>query len=108
MTNPVLNLNSPLVDKLGKVIPPWNSFFQQFTEKAPAVINVTVGASPFSYTPNKRCNILISDGTVSAIELIRGTVVMPLSTVRPLMVPIGIADTLRVTYSVLPTIQVLG
>lgn len=108
MTQPVLNQNSPLVDiKTGKVIPPWNSFFQQFTQKATAVQNITLTGSPFSYTPNNRGNVVISGGTVSAISLIRGLVVIPLSTVRPLMVYLGIGDTIQITYSVLPTLQFL-
>jgi hypothetical protein len=108
LTNPVLNQNSPLVDTAtGKVIPPWNSFFQQFTQKAAAVQAITLTGSPFSYTPNSRGNVVISGGTVSAIALIRGLVTIPLSTVRPFMVYLGIGDTIKVTYTVVPTIQFL-
>lgn len=108
MTLPLPNMNAPLVNKLGKIIPPWNSWFQQFSQQAPAVANVSVGASPFSYTAGVDGTLIISGGTVSAISLVRGITTIPLSTVRPLAVPISIGDTVIVTYTVLPTLQFLG
>lgn len=111
MTNPVYNLSARLVDKDGFVLSPWNSFFQQFTQKAPAVqVVAPVTASPFFYTPNARGNLYISGGTVSDISLIRGdvTIVIAASTAITRIVPIGIGDTVRVTYTVKPTIQFLG
>ena len=108
MTQRVYNLNSPFVDiKTGKAIAPWNSFLQQFTQKAAAVQNITLTGSPFSYTPNDRGNVIVSGGTISGINLIRGDVIIPLSTVRPLMVYLGIGDTIQITYSVTPTLQFL-
>lgn len=108
MTQPVLNQNAPLVDlETGKVISPWNSFFQQFTQKAAAVQNITLTKSPFSYTPNDRGNVVISGGNVSGINLIRGNVIIPLSTVRPIMIYLGIGDTIQITYSATPTLQFL-
>jgi len=108
MTLPVPNLNSPLVNKIGKLVPPWNNWFQQFSQQAPAVAAVTVGTSPFSYTANVDGRLIISGGTVSAIDLVRGTVTISLSTVRPLIIPISIGDTVSIIYTVLPTVQFLG
>lgn len=107
-TLPVPNLNAPLVDTNRKVATPWNSWFQQFSQDAAAVATIVIGASPFSYTANSNGTLIISGGTVSAISLIRGSTNILLSTVRPLIIPISIGDTVSITYSVLPTIQFLG
>lgn len=110
MTLPVPNLTAPLVNKLGKLIPPWNTWFQQFSQSAPQVAAITVAASPFSYTANDVGNLIISGGTVSLITLTRGTVTITIatSTATPRIVPISIGDMVSVTYTVLPTMQFLG
>ena len=108
MTLPLPNLTSALVDKLGKLVPPWNSWFQQFSQPAPAVQAITLSGSPFSYTANNNGTLIVSGGTVSAISLVRGAVSIPLSTVRPIAVPISIGDIITITYTVVPTVQFLG
>ena len=106
MTYRIPNINSPLVDENGKITPPWNTFFQQFNQSAPASQTVSVGNSPFSYTPNTPGNVYVSGGTVSNISLIRGNVVINL-TGQPI-VPISIGDTVKITYSSVPTVKFLG
>ena len=91
MTNPVVNLNSPLVDKTGKVIPPWNSFFQQFTQAAPAVSSVT--QNPF--TANAIGKVVILGATT--ITLSRGSVSRLVS--GETIIPISIGDTVSWTGS---------
>jgi hypothetical protein len=111
MTQPVLNMQAALVrvaNNVGYLLPPWNSFFQQLVQPAPAVQAITVSASPFSYTANANGSLIISGGTISDIDLVRGLDTIPLSIVTPLIVPIRIGDTVIVTYSVLPTVQFLG
>lgn len=100
MTNPVYNQNAPLVDiKTGKIIAPWNSFFQQFTQKAPAVVDVTQNP----YTPNAVGNVIIIGATT--ITLTRGLVIIILTGQK--IIPMGIGDTLTWTGS--PTsVQFLG
>ena len=108
---PVPNLFAALVNpSTGKLLPPWNSWFQQFSQQAPQVAAITVGTSPFSYTANTPGNLIISGGTVSLITLTRGTVTITIasSTADPVIVPIAIGDTVEITYTVLPTIQFLG
>lgn len=109
-TLPLPSLVSPLVDRLGKLVPPWNSWFQQFAQAAPAVANITIGISPFSYTANSNGSLIVSGGTVSNISLIRGTttIIVATSTVNPVIIPISIGDTVQVTYTVSPTMQFLG
>lgn len=98
MTQPVANLQAPLVDKSGKIIPPWNSFFQQFTQSAPAVVNVT--QKP--YTANTKGVLILTGAT--AITLTRGNVNINLTGQR--IIPISIGDT--VTWSGAATAQFLG
>ena len=107
---PVYNLLTPIVDKEGKLIAPWNMFFQQLVQPAPAVASVTLTGSPFDFTPNTNGNAIVYGGTVSNISIIRGTDVITVasSTTNPVIVPLAINDTLRVTYSVLPAIKFLG
>lgn len=110
MTLPLPNMQAALVDKLGKIIPPWNSWFQQFTQQAPAPVYVTVvGPSPFFYTANANGTVYIqNDGTVSFVSLVRGLDVSGLNTVLPLIIPVSIGDTVVMAYTVAPTFKFLG
>jgi hypothetical protein len=118
MTKTFPNMLAPLVNVKGSdgkmigqgfVIPPWNSWFQQFSQAPAGVAVITAGGSPFSYTPNDQGTVIISGGTVSNISLIRGTTTIPLftSTAAPRSVTVSIGDTVIITYSVKPTIQFL-
>ena len=98
MSSKVINLNSPLVDKDRKVIPPWNSFFQQFTQNAPAVVDVT--DNPF--TPNVIGTVILTGA--ATVTLIRGTVSINLTGER--IVPVSIGDTVSWTGGA--TVQFLG
>lgn|SRR5512147_1854626 len=71
---------------LAYLIPPWNSWFQQFSQPAPAVVNVST-LSPFTANSN---GTLILTGA-GAITLTRGLVNINLTGER--IIPIGIGDT---------------
>lgn len=115
MSNPQLNTLVPnsqapigeVKDKSGKVIGSafitlvWASFFQQFTQKAPAVQDVTISGSPFEYTPNNKGIFVVTGGTISNLSLIRGTVTINLTGQK--IIPVSIGDTLSITYSIVPT-----
>ena len=109
MTRPVPNLQASLVDKLGKLLPPWNTWFQQFSQAPNKVAGIAVGASPFFYTANIIGQVLISGGTVSAITLIRGltNIILFTDTSAPRLVLVSIGDTVKITYSVAPSIAFL-
>ncbi len=94
----VPNLLSPLVDKLGKVIPPWNSFFQQFTQKA---VDVQIFTSPF--TSNTQ-GFFIFTGVAPSIILTRGITIIDMTGQK--LIPVAVGDTLVWTGS--PTVQFLG
>ena len=110
-TRPVPNTSSPIGQVIGNkglvyLISPWMNFWQQFVQKAAAIFSITVGTSPFSYTPNQNGHVAVSGGNVSAIALIRGTVSIDVTGIK--LIPVSIGDTIKVTYSVLPTIQFVG
>jgi hypothetical protein len=107
MTQLVANLQSPLVTVkdskgnvigTGTIIPPWNSFFQQFTQAAPAVS--TVSQNPF--TANTKGALIISGA--ATITLTRGSVSIDLSGQK--IIPISIGDTVSWTGNA--TAQFLG
>lgn len=114
MTQPVLNLNSPLAevkqDSRGRLvaylISPWNSFFQQFVQPAPSVADVSNLSSGQTFTPNTNGTLIITGGVISNISLTRGIVTIDLTGQR--IIPLSINDTVSITYSVAPTLQFLG
>lgn len=91
-------MNSALVNKLGKIIPPWNSWFQQFSQAAPAVAAIT--ANPFIANANGTA-ILTGATTVS---LTRGLTIINLT--GQMIIPISIGDILGWTGPA--TVQFLG
>ena len=101
MTQPVPNLRSRLVDKFGYLIPPWNSFFQQLVQPAPAVVSVGVSSTPF--TANANGTLIVKGATT--ITLTRGTVNITLT--GQIIIPIAVSDT--VSWTGTPTsVQFLG
>lgn len=112
MTQPVLNLSSAIVrvtDKNGKIIgqgfllSPWNSFLQQLTQAPPAIQNVLVGTSPFSYTPNSKGQVFIRGGNVTSVILIRGLVEIDMGVDTTVLV--SIEDTVKIIYTVAPSVK---
>jgi hypothetical protein len=99
----VPNLKARMVDAAGLLQSPWNSFFQQFTQAPPAVIPITVGASPFEYQAKEPGLISISGGTVSAVTFTRGSVTVTVT--GQILIPVYLNDVIEVTYSVLPTMK---
>lgn len=102
MTSRVPNLQAPLVkiaNGLGYLISPWNSFFQQFTQPAPAIASVFT--TPF--TANANGTVIIKGATT--ITLTRGLVSINLTGQE--IIPISISDT--VSWTGAPSsVQFLG
>ena len=110
-TRPVPNTQAPVAATAdGKIkvylITPWTQFFQQFVQKAAAAVAVIPTGSPFSYTPNQNGNVYVNGGTVSNISIIRGIDILDVTGQK--IVPLGIGDTIKITYTVAPTIKFLG
>lgn len=102
MTNPLPNQQSALVmikGNYGFIVPPWNSFFQQFTQPAPAIANVTL--NPF--TANANGTLIIKGATT--ITFTRGLTSINLTGQE--IIPISISDTVSWT-GVPASIQFLG
>lgn len=85
----------------GFILQPWIAYLQQFTQAPPRFVQVIVDISPFSYTAKEPGFVVISDGTVSAISLIRGTDTLDFT--GQAQIPVSINDVVEITYSVLPT-----
>jgi hypothetical protein len=110
-TRPVPNIQSAIAqsaDKKVKVylLNPWSQWFQQFTQNAAAAVDISLTSSPFDYTPNQNGNVYIGGGTVSNVSLVRGRDVLDITGQK--IVPTGIGDTIRITYTVAPTVKFLG
>ena len=83
----------------------WYFFFAGLFNGLPPALPapITVGASPFTYSPSVKGNVFVSGGTVSSIQFSRdGTNIYPTgATAGPFQ--INAADRLIVTYTVKPT-----
>ena len=99
MTSPVPNMQAPLVDKDRKVIPPWNSFFQQLVQQAPAVDTVT---EPSPFTANANGKVILTGA--ATINLTRGSDTINLNGQR--IIPVRIGDT--VSWTGAAVVQFLG
>ena len=99
MTLPLPNMLAPLVDKAGKILSPWNSFFQQLVQPAPAVATVTL---PSPFTTNSNGTVILT-GAVT-VDLIRGADTINLNGQR--IIPIRIGDS--VAWTGPATVQFLG
>lgn len=103
---PLPNQIAPFVNKLGKILAPWNFYLQQFTQAPPGISNIIVGPSPFTYTSKEPGFISVNGGTVSTIGLIRGLVSVDVTGTK--LIPVAIEDNVKITYSVLPTVKFLA
>lgn len=95
------NLLAPFV-KDNKLIAPWNSYLQQFTQAPPDIMGLTIGVSPFTYEVKEPGTIFISGGTLTAVSFIRGITTLALGTAARI-IPVAIDDTVIITYAVVPT-----
>jgi hypothetical protein len=105
VTLPFVNLNSRLVDAQGRVLDPWSSFFQQFTQAPTAALNILLNGSPFSYTAKEQGLITIEGAGLTDVKLIRGSINIDLLTTRA--IPVKIKDTIIISYSSLPILTFL-
>lgn len=101
----VPNLIAPLVSRMGLCLQPWTAFFQQFSQPPSAMLTLTVGASPFAYQVLEPGNIFITGGSVSLVQLTRGSDTITLQ--AGVLIPVSIGDIITTTYTVLPTIRFL-
>lgn len=95
--------NNPLVDQRGLVTQVWQLFFNALTPSVDAITALVVSASPASFTATQPGNVAVSGGTLTAVTLTRGSVVLNLGTSR--VVPVSVGDVVKVTYTAAPTMN---
>lgn len=88
MTQPVPNVLAPIVDRNGKLLPPWNSFFQQFVQKSPAIQNIS--QNPFTANQN---GTVIVDASATTTSITRGSTTINLGAGQKI-IPVSISDTI--------------
>jgi hypothetical protein len=82
----------------------WAQFFAGLIADPGAIVAVTVGASPFTYTAGDDGFLSIGGGTVSDVTLRRARVSF-LTPFTSGFVPMSKGDAVVVTYSVAPTLN---
>lgn len=94
-----------VLDKDGRFAQPWFRFFQRLDGKGPAAAAQTVGTSPATLSFSKNGFITVQGGTVSLIEYRRGTsgTFTNIGVIAG-PVPVRNGDSVRITYTVVPTV----
>lgn len=83
----------------------WNSDDSPLNTKA-ALVAPTVGASPYTFTAQERCLVLVVGGTMTSTTFSRdGTTFYGIGTGTRFVV-LAAGDSLRLTYSAAPTVYV--
>ena len=101
--NPIIN-RGPDRNSSGNTNSIWYRFFQgSFQGIAPGPESaVALPASPALYTAPSKGFVIVSGGTVSAIQFTRiGTYLLPVTSG---VLPVSKGDMLTITYTVLPTV----
>lgn len=101
MSYDVPNYEIPLNPK-GQTHSAWYRFFQaSYQGQAPSNESpVTLGASPFPYTAPSRGFVILSGGSVSAVQFTRSVTTLTGQTAG--IFPLSQGDVLTVTYASLP------
>lgn len=96
----------PFLDSSGLLSLAWWRFLNLLSPSQPAPeVTIKVTASPFTYLAQNEGNLFVSGGTVSAITLSRVSTYTTGLTSG--FIPVGIKDSVKITYSVLPTVTFL-
>lgn len=94
----------PIADKAtGRLNPAWFGFFADLTAPATPIEEVTLDASPATYTAVHAGSLLIANGTVTQIELVRARVTVITGLIAG-FIPMSQNDQVIVTYAVIPDV----
>ena len=93
--------NVPLVSEDQSVESIWSQFFTALVSSAAPIDTVVLPVSPALFVATFPGNLLIANGTVSALSLTRARVTVPLPMTSG-FIPLAQGDELTVTYSILP------
>ena len=100
----VVGLSQRLTDLLRLILRQLNAVTGRIETPVDAAASVTVGASPYSYTPTDDGLVVVAGGTVSALDYGRNGAFTGLGLLAGL-VPVKSGDTLRITYTIAPTVS---
>lgn len=105
MPSPIVpSSQQPIADpSTGMVTTFWQRFFNALVSAPGPIVSVTVDPSPFMYTAGAPGTLVISGGTISAVDLSRNTASISLGTSRSISMANG--DGVTITYSVMPTVS---
>lgn len=106
MTIKLFNQNVPFTDKNGRLTKEWAAFLNDLVKPPGPASSVTMTGSPFSYDAATRGTLVVTGGTVSAIQLNRQGETYSFGVTSGL-VPVGAEDTILITYTVAPTVTFL-
>ena len=93
-----------IADKQGKITTPWQRFFNALVSAAAPIQSVTLTGSPFAFRAGSGGNLAVSGGTVSAIDITRGTTTVSTGATSGTF-PVANGDVVSITYTVLPTVS---
>lgn len=69
------------------------------------IANVVPSGSPFTYTAPAAGTVVVTGGTVTNIQLKRGTTTITIAAASPAVIPVSAGDQVIVTYSAAPTMS---
>lgn len=98
------SLAAPAVTDRGFFTPQWVRFFTDLIAPPKAFTSFALGLSPATVQPSMAGHLLISGGTVSAVNLRRGAATVTLPGTSG-MYPVSDGDEVVITYTVVPTVQ---
>lgn len=84
--------------------PDLQRFFNALVQPPGTITTVTVGASPFDYIASAPGSVVVTGGTVSAIDITRNTVTLPTGQTAGIF-PVATGDIVTITYSVAPDVS---
>ena len=70
-----------------------------------AIASITVGASPYTYTATAAGTVVATGGTVSGVQLKRGSTTITVDSTTNAVVPVSAGDQVITTYSAAPTMS---
>lgn len=92
----------PVVDDRRYVTEAWLAFFSSLTSAPPTIQALTLTGSPFVFIASYPGNLLLMNGTITAITLTRARVTVTITGVTPGFIPVGLGDVVTITYAVAP------
>lgn len=99
------SLASPLVNpQTGVLASTWIQFFQKFVNPPPAIENVILQPSPFSYIATSNGFLSLEGGNITNVQFTRGSTTFTLSMTSGI-IPMSQDDIVVITYTVAPTIR---